>query len=100
MDGVQRITGPDVVPGKYYSNEECDALLVKHLIPVKKAVDAAVKVPIDNYTRAALYSLPTTLGSARSNTLLCFDILMLAASKPPAMTCVSGSMLTNSATVA
>ncbi|WP_369788335.1 lysozyme [Rouxiella sp. WC2420] len=56
------ITGPDVVPGKYYSDKECDALLVKHLVPVKKAVDSAVKVPIDNYTRAALMSFAYNVG--------------------------------------
>ncbi len=56
------ITGSDVIPGKYYSNHECNVLLLKHLVPVKKAVDAAVKVPIDNYTRAALYSFAYNVG--------------------------------------
>ncbi|MGA7588848.1 MAG: lysozyme [Rouxiella badensis] len=56
------ITGPDVIPGKYYSDKECEELLVKHLAPVKKAVDAAVKVPVDNYTRAALYSFAYNVG--------------------------------------
>ncbi len=56
------ITGSDVVPGHYYSQKQCDALLVKHLAPVKKAVDGAVKVPIDNYTRAALYSFAYNVG--------------------------------------
>ena len=56
------ITGPDVIEGKYYSQKECDALLAKHLAPVKKAVDAAVKVPIDEYTRAALYSFAFNVG--------------------------------------
>ncbi len=56
------ITGADVIPGHHYSDKECDALLVKHLIPVKKAVDAAVKVPIDEYTRAALYSFAYNVG--------------------------------------
>ncbi|MEG3135417.1 lysozyme [Rouxiella sp. T17] len=56
------VTGPDVISGKYYSDKECDALLAKHLNPVKKAVDAAVRVPIDNYTRAALYSFAYNVG--------------------------------------
>ncbi|MCC3717960.1 lysozyme [Rouxiella badensis] len=56
------ITGPDVIPGHHYSDKECDALLDKHLVPVKKAVDSAVKVPIDNYTRAALYSFAYNVG--------------------------------------
>lgn len=56
------ITGPDVIEGKYYSQKECDMLLEKHLAPVKKAVDVAVKVPIDEYTRAALYSFAFNVG--------------------------------------
>lgn len=56
------ITGSDVVPGRYYSDTECEALLTKHLVPVKKAVDAAVKVPIDDYTRASLYSFAYNVG--------------------------------------
>ncbi len=66
------ITGPDVVPGHYYSDTECNALLIKHLVPVKKAVDAAVKVPIDNYTRAALYSFAynVRVGSFMHSSLL------------------------------
>ncbi|EIC84008.1 lysozyme [Serratia sp. M24T3] len=56
------ITGPDVIIGHHYSDKECDALLIKHLVPVKKAVDAAVKVPIDNYTRAAMYSFAYNVG--------------------------------------
>ncbi|CAM3715384.1 lysozyme [Rouxiella silvae] len=56
------ITGPDVIPGHHYSDKECDALLNKHLAPVKVAVDAAVKIPIDNYTRAALYSFAYNVG--------------------------------------
>lgn len=56
------ITGSDVVPGHYYSDKECNVLLLKHLAPVKKAVDGAVKMPIDNYTRAALYSFAYNVG--------------------------------------
>lgn len=56
------ITGPDVVKGRYYSDKECDALLGKHLAPVKTVVDASVRVPIDSYTRAALYSFAYNVG--------------------------------------
>jgi len=56
------ITGPDVLPGKYYSDKACDALLIKHLAPVKTAVDNAVTVPLDRYTRAALYSFAYNVG--------------------------------------
>lgn len=65
------ITGPDVVKGRYYSDAECDALLAKLLAPVKKAVDASVRVPIDDYTRAALYSFAYNVGvSAFKNSSL------------------------------
>lgn len=56
------ITGPDVIPGKYYSDKECETLLSKHLAADKQAVDSAVKVPIDNETRAALYSFTYNVG--------------------------------------
>jgi lysozyme len=56
------ITGPDVIAGKYYTDAECQSLFEKHLAPVKKAVDAAVKVPIDEYTRASLYSFAFNVG--------------------------------------
>ena len=55
-------TGKDVIPGKYYSDEECGALLEHDLAPVKKIVDSTVKVPMDNYTRAALYSFAFNVG--------------------------------------
>ncbi|TKI03562.1 lysozyme [Martelella alba] len=55
-------TGNDVIPGKYYSDEECGILLERDLTPVKKAVDSTVKVKIDNYTRAALYSFAFNVG--------------------------------------
>jgi len=56
------ITGPDVIRGKRYTDSECDALLNKHLAPVKRVVDRAVKVPIDDYTRASLYSFAYNVG--------------------------------------
>lgn len=66
------ITGPDVVIGHHYTQKECDTLLQKHLAPVQKAVDAAVKVPLDNYTRAALYSFAYNVGirAFRTSSLL------------------------------
>lgn len=57
------ITGADVKHGHHYSDAECDALLVKHLTPVKHVVDRAVKVPIDDYTRASLYSFAYNVGT-------------------------------------
>lgn len=66
------ITGSDVEQGKRYTDKECDALLEKHLAPVKKAVDAAVKLPTDDYTRAALYSFAYNVGvgAFRNSSLL------------------------------
>ena len=66
------ITGPDVVIGHHYSEKECNTLLYKHLAPVKKAVDGAVKVPVDNFTRAALYSFAYNVGvnAFRNSSLL------------------------------
>lgn len=57
------ITGKDVIRGHRYTDAECDALLEKHLAPVKRVVDRAVKVPIDDYTRAALYSFAYNVGT-------------------------------------
>ena len=58
------ITGPDVIIGHHYSEAECSALLQKHLKPIAKIVDASVKVPIDKYTRASLYSFAYNVGPA------------------------------------
>lgn len=60
-DGV---TGPDVRRNHHYTDGECDALLEKHLKPVKAVVDRSVKVPLDNYTRAALYSFAYNVGTS------------------------------------
>ncbi|XBS71143.1 lysozyme [Acerihabitans sp. KWT182] len=56
-------TGPDIIKGRRYTDAECDALLAKDLAPVKKAVDTAVKVPIKDTTRAALYSFTYNVGA-------------------------------------
>ncbi|ARF52801.1 lysozyme (plasmid) [Pantoea stewartii subsp. stewartii DC283] len=57
------ITGPDVKQGHHYTDAQCDVLLEKHLAPVKRAVDSAVKVPLDDYTRASLYSFAYNVGT-------------------------------------
>lgn len=57
------ITGKDVVRDHRYTDAECDALLTKHLVPVKRIVDEAVKVPVDDYTRASLYSFAYNVGT-------------------------------------
>jgi lysozyme len=66
------VTGPDVVMGKTYTKQECDALLYKHMQPAIKAVDESVKVILNDYQKAALYSFTYNAGVAafKSSTLL------------------------------
>ncbi|EOZ3195959.1 lysozyme, partial [Yersinia enterocolitica] len=49
---------------KKYSDAECDALLQKDLVPVQRTVDAAVKVPLSKYQKAALYSFTYNVGQS------------------------------------
>ncbi|WP_333620409.1 lysozyme [Pantoea septica] len=56
-------TGTDIIKGKKYTDRECDRLLWSDLQPVKKAVDSLVKVPLNEYQRAALYSFTYNVGS-------------------------------------
>lgn len=56
-------TGTDIIRGKKYTDRECDRLLWNDLQPVKKAVDSLVKVPLNEYQRAALYSFTYNVGS-------------------------------------
>ena len=66
------VTGPDVVMGKTYSKQECDSLLYKHMQPAIKAVDESVKVKLNDYQKASLYSFTYNVGTGafRSSTLL------------------------------
>lgn len=56
-------TGNDIIKGRKYSDRECDRLLWNDLQPVKKTVDSLVKVPLNEYQRAALYSFTYNVGS-------------------------------------
>lgn len=56
-------TGADIVKGKTYTDRECDRLLWKDLQPVKQTVDSLVKVPLNEYQRAALYSFTYNVGT-------------------------------------
>ena len=56
-------TGTDIIRGKTYTDRECDRLLWNDLQPVKKTVDSLVKVPLNEYQRAALYSFTYNVGS-------------------------------------
>ncbi|WP_304622737.1 MULTISPECIES: lysozyme [unclassified Pantoea] len=56
-------TGADIVKGKTYTDRECDHLLWSDLQPVKKTVDSLIKVPLNEYQRAALYSFTYNVGT-------------------------------------
>ncbi|HFW4798215.1 TPA: lysozyme [Salmonella enterica subsp. diarizonae serovar 60-67:z35:-] len=65
-------TGKDIVPGKRYTDAECDALLNKDLTHVKAQVDPLIKVSIPESERAAFYSFAYNVGTgafARSTLL-------------------------------
>lgn len=66
------VTGPDVKMGKTYTKQECDALLYKHMQPAIKAVDESLKVKLNDYQKAALYSFTYNagVGAFKSSTLL------------------------------
>lgn len=55
-------TGKDIVPGKRYTDGECDALLNQDLAHVKAQVDPLIKVSISETERAALYSFAYNVG--------------------------------------
>lgn len=55
-------TGNDIVPGRYYSTADCDALLKADLVKVSKQVDPLLKVPTTDTQKAALYSFTYNVG--------------------------------------
>ncbi|EFB0086456.1 lysozyme [Salmonella enterica] len=56
-------TGKDIIPGKRYTDAECDALLDKDLKRVKAQVDPLIKVSIPESERAAFYSFVYNVGT-------------------------------------
>ena len=56
-------TGNDIIKGKKYTDRECDRLLWNDLKPVKQTVDGLVKVQLNEYQRASLYSFTYNVGS-------------------------------------
>ncbi|EAP0942997.1 lysozyme [Salmonella enterica] len=56
-------TGKDIVPGKHYTDAECDALLNQDLARVKSQVDPLIKVSIPESERAAFYSFAYNVGT-------------------------------------
>ncbi|QXX23584.1 lysozyme [Salmonella enterica subsp. salamae] len=55
-------TGKDIVPGKHYTDAECDALLNKDLALVAVRIDPLIKASIPNSERAAFYSFAYNVG--------------------------------------
>ncbi|WP_061323221.1 lysozyme [Serratia rubidaea] len=55
-------TGADIIPGKRYSDAECDALLKADLQKVAHIVDPAIKVKTTETQRAAIYSFSYNVG--------------------------------------
>lgn len=66
------VTGSDVVMNKTYTKAECDQLLYKHMLPAVAAVDSSVKVKLNDYQKASLYSFTYNVGVSafKSSTLL------------------------------
>ncbi|ECI3332486.1 lysozyme [Salmonella enterica subsp. diarizonae] len=56
-------TGKDIVPGKHYTDAECDALLNKDLALVAARIAPLIKASIPNSERAALYSFAYNVGT-------------------------------------
>ena len=57
-------TGKEIVAGKRYTDDECDAFLRRDLQPAQQAVDRLVSVPLGEYPRAALYSFVFNVGAS------------------------------------
>ena len=71
------ITGPDVIPGKFYTDHECDLLLTKHLSGTAANVDRYIQIPVPASTRAALYSFAYNVGAANFKTSTLLRLLNL-----------------------
>ncbi|EBZ1027306.1 lysozyme [Salmonella enterica subsp. enterica serovar Muenchen] len=56
-------TGKDIIPGKRYTDAECNVLLNKDLARVKAQVDPLIKVSIPESERAAFYSFAYNVGT-------------------------------------
>lgn len=55
-------TGPDIIPGKRYTDAECDVLRDADLRIAQRAVDRLVKVPVNEWQKAALIDFTFNLG--------------------------------------
>lgn len=57
-------TGKDIVPGKTYSDAECDALTQKDLQRIAGQVDPYIRVPATETQKAAIYSFAYNVGAS------------------------------------
>lgn len=57
-------TGNDIVPGRRYSDVECDALTRADLQRIARQVDPHIKVPTTETQRAAIYSWAYNVGTS------------------------------------
>ncbi len=57
------ITGPDVIPGKYYSDNECTALREKHIKIAADAVHRTIHVPLNTWQQVALNDFTANVGA-------------------------------------
>jgi len=56
-------TGSDIIPGKRYTDKECDALTRHDLKRIASQVDRYIKVPTTETQRAAIYSFAYNIGA-------------------------------------
>ncbi|MFZ4832753.1 lysozyme [Rouxiella sp. Mn2063] len=55
-------TGSDIVPGKQYTESECQIMLNQDLKPFSLSVQRSVKVPASEYQKAALITFSYNVG--------------------------------------
>ncbi|AIR62131.1 lysozyme [Cedecea neteri] len=55
-------TGADIIKSKKYTEEECQAMLDKDILPFARSVERSVKVPTDEYQKATLISFSYNVG--------------------------------------
>ena len=65
-------TGSDIIPGKHYSDEECDALTHADMTRIARQVDPYIRTSTTETQRAAIYSFAYNVGvtAAINSTLM------------------------------
>lgn len=65
-------TGSDIIAGRYYSDQECDAITKSDLLKVEKQVKPLILVDMANTQLAAIYSFVYNvgIGNFKSSTML------------------------------